>query len=148
MKITYSAIGQTSLQIFMSHKYLSLQIFMSPLYVLFSPCPSSYMCVCLNSQCCSPISCTVFFLSCVRVDKFCRPVFKLIIFSALSGLLISPSKYLYFWYHDFSTSVGLHFIVSIFLLNFPFVCIFCRPFSLCPLPYFSDFKSKLPCRSF
>lgn len=82
------------------------------------------------------VACTGFFLlfkvlfsSQISVDKFHWPVFKLIIFSVPSRLLIHPS-YLYFCYHNFSISIGLLLVASVFLLCSPLVHIF---FMLFPL---------------
>ena len=63
------------------------------------------------------------FSSQISVDKFHWPVFKLIIFSVPSSLLIHPS-YLYFCYHNFSISIGLLLIASVFLWCSPLVHIF------------------------
>lgn len=136
IKGTYSTIIKIlsfKILIFMLHHSFSL-IFFS-----FSPLFSNYIYVwpfylVLN------VACPGFFLkflfsSLISVDKFHWPIFKLIIFSVPSSLLIHPS-YLYFCYHNFSISIGLLLIASVFLWCSPLVHIFFMLFPLHQLEIF------------
>lgn len=82
------------------------------------------------------------FSSQISVDKFHWPVFKLIIFSVSSSLLIHPSWYLYFCYHNFSISIGLLLIASVFLWCSPLVHTFFMLFSITSAKNIFPLKQK------